>query len=73
MTKHLTNLTSFHAKTNRPIGSWHSALKNWREARSLHKQEMERAEFVAHLTHHNRYDIGETDCRRRRQTDNIGF
>jgi hypothetical protein len=71
MHKHLTNLTTSQTKTNGPIRSWYSVLKNWSEARKLRKQESERAEFVSHLTQHIRYDLGETDCIRRRTTSDI--
>jgi hypothetical protein len=71
MHKHLTNLTTSQTKKNGPLRSWHSVLKNWSEARKLRKQESERAEFVSHLTQYIRYDLGETDCIRRRTTSDI--
>lgn len=71
MHKHLTNLTTSQVKTSGPIESWHSALKNWNEARKLRKQERERAEIISHLTPHILYDIGESDCRPSRATSHI--
>jgi len=65
MHKHLTNLTTFHAKTSSPVGSWYSALKSWSEAHRFRKEERKRDEIISQLTPRILYDIGESDCRPR--------
>ena len=58
MHKHLTNLTTFHARTSSPVGSWYSGLKSWDE-------------IVAQLTPQILYDIGEIDCMPRHSKSDV--
>ena len=61
MHRHPTHLSLHH--TTGPEKSWYSALKDWREARKLRKEERQRSDVLSQLPPSVLYDIGESDCR----------
>jgi hypothetical protein len=62
MHKHLANPTIVQGKS-RDLGSWYSALNDWREARAIRKRARQGEELVSELPPYVLYNIGESACR----------